>query len=73
MVNTKHLGRILRDRRESLGLTLEKAAELSEMSYKAYEEIELGDSDPKFSTLCKIAAALGLDIGELNSCVPMKV
>ena len=72
-MNTKHLGRILRDRRESLGLTLEKAAELSEMSYKAYEEIELGDSDPKFSTLCKIAAALGLDIGELNSCVPMKV
>lgn len=72
-MNTKHLGLILRDRRESLGLTLEKAAELSEMSYKAYEEIELGDSDPKFSTLCKIAAALGLDIGELNSCVPMKV
>lgn len=73
MVNTKHLGRILRNRREALGLTLEKTAELSDMSYKGYEGIELGDSDPKFSTLCKIAAALELDLGELNSCVPMKV
>ena len=73
MVNTKHLGRILRERRESLGLTLEQTAELCDMSYKGYEEIELGDSNPKFSTLCKIAAALKLDIGELNTCIAMEV
>jgi len=70
MSNTKHFGRMLREQRNHNGWTLEKTAELCNMSYKGYEEIELGDSDPKLSTVLSIAAAFDLDLGELNSCVP---
>ena len=69
MSNTKHFGRILRERRNNLGWSLEKAAELCNMSYKGYEEIELGDSDPKLSTILNIALAFEMDLGELNNCV----
>lgn len=69
MSNTKHFGRILRERRNNLGWSLEKTAELCNMSYKGYEEIELGDSDPKLSTILNIALAFEMDLGELNNCV----
>ena len=69
MSNTKHFGRILRERRNNLGWSLEKTAELCNMSYKGYEEIELGDSDPKLSTILNIALAFEMDFGELNNCV----
>ena len=71
MAKTQHFGRIVRERRESLGLCIEAAAELCKMSYKGLEEIELGDSDPRLSSVLNICAALGIDLGELNSCVPV--
>ena len=43
MTKTQHFGRMVRERREALGLSIEKAAELCGMSYKGLEEIELGD------------------------------
>lgn len=71
MAKTQHFGRIVRERREALGLCIEATAELCKMSYKGLEEIELGDSDPRLSSVLNICAALGIDLGELNSCVPV--
>ena len=71
MTKTQHLGRMVRERREALGLSIEKAAELCGMSYKGLEEIELGDSDPKLSSILNISAALGIALEERNSCIPV--
>lgn len=71
MTKTQHFGRIVLERREALGLSIEKAAGLCGMSYKGLEEIELGDSDPKLSSVLNISAALCIDLGELNSCIPV--
>lgn len=70
MTKTQHFGQMVRDRREALGLSIEKAAELCGMSYKGLEEIELGDSNPKLSSILSISAALGINLENLNSCVP---
>ena len=69
MQKTAHFGRIVRERRENLGLSIAMAAEICQMSYKGLEEIELGDSNPKLLSILKISAALGIDLGELNFCV----
>ena len=52
-----------------MGLSIERAAELCGMSYKGLEEIELGDSDPKLSSVLSIATALEINLEELNSCI----
>ena len=69
MTKTQHFGRIVRERREFLALSIEAAATRCKMSYKGLEEIELGDSDPKLSSVMNISAALGIDLGELNCCI----
>ena len=71
MTKAQHFGRIVRERREALGLSIEAAAALCKMSYKGLEEIELGDSDPKLSNVLNISAALGIDLNELNYCIPV--
>ena len=68
---TRQFGRIIRDRRERRGLTIMRTAEMCNMSVKGYELIELGDSNPKLSNVLCITSVLGIDIGELNSCVPL--
>lgn len=69
-MDTQHLGRIIRDKRERKKLTVAKAAELAGISEMCLEFIELGDSNPKFSSIVKIAAVLDMDLGDLNSCKP---
>ena len=71
MTKTQHLDRMVRERREALGLSIEKVAELCGMSYKRLEDIELGDSDPKLSSVLNISAVLGIELEELNSCIPV--
>ena len=71
MVKTQHFGRIVRERRETLGLSIEAAAALCKMSYKGLEEIELDDSNPKLWSILNISAALGINLEELNSCIPV--
>ncbi len=73
MHDTRHIGKILRARRKELGLTLEDVAELCDMSIKGYAKIELGDSDPKWSTLMKVFAVLKMDLGDLSVCVRLNV
>ena len=62
-------GRIVREKRERRKWTLEYLAELCEMSVKGIEKIELGDSNPKLSTIIRISNVLDIDIGILNMCV----
>jgi len=71
MSETQHIGRKIRDRREKLRWTLEFAAEKCELSSRALDDIELGKTDPHLSTIMKIASVLSMDLGELNSCIPM--
>ena len=71
MTKTQYFGRMARERREALGLGIEKAAELCGMSYKGLEETELGDSDPKLSSILNISVVLCINLEELNSCIPV--
>ena len=70
MTKTQHFGRMVRERREALGLSIEKAAELCGMSCKGLGKIELGESNPKLLSVLNISAALAIDLRELHSSVP---
>ena len=69
MYKTVHYGRIVRDYRERAKMTIEEAAEKYGISTTGLEKIELGISDPKLSTVLKIAYVLNIDMGILNTCV----
>ncbi len=71
MYNTKHLGKIVRMCRLRKGLTLEKAAELCNLSVRGLEKIEFGDSDPKWSNVVKLSVILDLDLGDFSNCVAL--
>ncbi len=70
---TKHLGRIIRQRRKAKGLSLEKTAELCNLSTRGLEKIELGDSDPKWSSVANLAGVLEMDMGDFSVCVEYNV
>ena len=65
MHTEKKLSEIIRERREKMGLTLEELAEMSEMSVKGIEKIELGKSNPKWQSVLNISKALKINLGEL--------
>ena len=73
MMNTAHFGRIMRERRENSFISLRALSDLVDMSEHALRNIELGDSDPKLSNVLKIAGALQIDMGRLNSCIPVLI
>jgi predicted transcriptional regulator len=73
MMNTKHFGRIMRERRENSFVSLRALSDVVDMSEHALRNIELGDSDPKLSNVLKIAGALQIDMGMLNSCIPVLI
>ena len=73
MMNTKHFGRIMRERRENFFISLRALSDVVDMSEHALRNIELGDSDPKLSNVLKIAGALQIDMGMLNSCIPVLI
>lgn len=73
MMNTAHFGRIMRERRENSFISLRALSDVVDMSEHALRNIELGDSDPKLSTVLKIAGALQIDMGMLNSCIPVLI
>lgn len=70
---TKHFGRIVRDNRERKRLTIAKTAELAGLSGPGLTMIEFGDSDPKLSSIVKLAAVLDIDLGDLNACKPEEI
>lgn len=73
MMNTAHFGRIMRERRENSYISLRALSDVVDMSEHALRNIELGDSDPKLSNVLKIAGALQIDMGMLNSCIPILI
>ena len=73
MMNTAHFGRIMRERRENSYISLRALSDVVDMSEHALRNIELGDSDPKLSNVLKIAGALQIDVGMLNSCIPVLI
>lgn len=60
----------IRNYREKKKLTRWQVAELCDVSDKCIENIELGQSDPRLSTVLKMAWAVEMDIGELNRFIP---
>lgn len=58
-------GRHLREIRERKGWTLERFAEAAKMNELQIGHIERGASDPKLSTILKLARALDVTPGEL--------
>lgn len=56
---------LIRQKREQKGYTINKLAELAEMSKGHLSRIEQGKTNPAISTLLKIAIALEIDVEEL--------
>ena len=65
----RDIGRFIRDKRECKHLTVAELAESSDMSITGLENIELGDADPKWSTLKRIFKSLDINVGDLSICV----
>src|SRR5262249_38530497 len=55
----------IRARREERQLSLDRLAELSQVSKGLLVHIESGRANPSISTLCKVAAALGASVADL--------
>ena len=69
-MKTKHFGRIVREKRERKRLTVAYAAELAGLSETGLTMIELGDTNPKLSSIVALATILDIDLGDLNDCKP---
>lgn len=63
-----NFGRIVRERRERMGMTIAQAAELCCLSERGLWLIEVGDVDPKLSSLLRIAAVFKIDLGDVDVC-----
>lgn len=53
---------VMKDRRERLGLSQTRLAEILEMDRSAISRIESGDRDPRFSEAVAIAGALSMEL-----------
>lgn len=69
MIIVHRFGRLVRERREQQRLTIGAAAEKCGLSDRGLEMIELGDSDPKLSSVLNIAQALNIDLGDISVCI----
>ncbi len=69
----KQFGIFLKKKRKEANMTIEVIAELTDMSPRGYAYIECGRSDPKWSTVVKIAAVLDLDLNSyVDKAIPKK-
>lgn len=57
----------MRSQRKARGLSLRELALLADLSFKHLGEIERGRVDPGWTTLLKIARALDLRVGDLET------
>lgn len=65
MTLTKNIGDRIKELRKRSGLSLDELASRAEMSKSGIWEIESGSSDPRLSTLRKIASALGVPLYQM--------
>ena len=61
------IGNRLREKRESVGYTREKLAELADLSSRFIANIELGDNGVSIETLKKLCELLGVSCGAWRS------
>lgn len=61
----KSIGAAIRAARVKLDLAQEEVARRAGMSPPAYNRLELGGTDPRWSTVAKVAAALGLGVDDI--------
>lgn len=66
IISTDTFGKLIKEKRRSLGLSAEKLAELCDRSDKAIRNIESGKSSPSLNTVVNISYALKLNLGDLN-------
>lgn len=64
---TDPLGARHKELRKRIGLSLDDVAQAAGMSKSGVWEIEKGRSDPRLSTIRKLASALGVDVYQLLS------
>ena len=66
-MNLKRLGAVVRQHRETAGLSQEKLADLSNLHKETIVRIErgTGKSGPHIAALCRIAEALGVSCSAL--------
>lgn len=69
MIIVHKFGKLVREKREQQRLTIGAAAEKCGLSDRGLELIELGDSDPKLSSVLSIARALDIDLGDISICI----
>ena len=69
-MSTRNFGLMARKKREGKGLTVAEAAELCGLSDRGLALIELGDVDPKLSSVLNIAAVLEIYLGDVEGCKP---
>ena len=69
-MTTCNFGTIVRRERERKRLSLARAAEMAGLSDAGLALIELGDSNPKLSSVLSVAAVLGIDLGDIDICKP---
>ena len=70
MISVHNFGKLVREKRERQHLTISETAEKCGLSTRGLQMIELGDSDPKLSSILNIAYQLKIDLGEINICIP---
>ncbi len=63
-------GLAVRKRRSELGISQEKLAERAELHRTYIADIERGSRNPSLRAVEKVAAGLGMDLGELFEGLP---
>ncbi len=63
------LGKVIRERRKTLGLTLAQMAQRTGVSLGYLSQIELGKNSASIETLYRISLGLGMKIAEMFQCV----
>jgi transcriptional regulator with XRE-family HTH domain len=66
---TSPIARLVKGRREEIGLSRQDLARRSEVSYPYISQIENGDRTPSLETMRKLADALELPVSELAGAV----
>lgn len=64
-IDISFLGQNLRKHREAQKLSMQDLANLADIEKSQIARIEIGQSDPRLSTIIIIANALGMDFKEL--------
>ena len=60
--SNQELGKILKERREKLGITQKELADFCDLSHNGISRIEIGNSDIKLSTLLKMSKIIGINL-----------